>query len=695
MKNKPMTAIRTVAAVASLAIIALFIYTWHTHTYRNYIEDVGDVPLWLWVTGYLKNILWPWFITVLITISAYVIGYFSLSRIFKLKQNGIGFFFSVGLGFGILSALGWLLGWIHLLYSPVLIIIVLGSIAAGWKIVRDLIMDFRVPWKGWQWWDIALFVGILLFIFRTAFLAANPSIGMDATATHLFQAKSYLADHVLRYSPLFSFIALAHMLTSFQMAMGVADPGSTLQYVAMLLAGGAIYHIGIRYFGRTAALIGVLAFFAQPMVYICSMEWYTAHFVVLYTVLGLYGVLRWHESGRKSEENGEERYDHRWLMLAGLMGGLASASKITGLVPALLLIILSGKHFWRTLIFTIASAFPWYIFNVIHFGNPVFPHFDNLLGFLKFGTMESATETTAETKALPGGFYPWSDPWTQTFQFNAPWAKEGEPSKIGPFMLAFTIPLIFIPIKKWTRTAIYTGVFVLVAYAYWLFIEKTFSPRYLVYVSAVHGLLAAYGLSIAFGKYKKYFVPVLLILLYIFVTDITVKYAQDKVIYDDLGRQIYLKENRDAVELFQEFNENHQDIRLYAVGFKEYRFFADFDMIDDKYVRVEGTRYRHHNESAQDLYSWLKNELGRTHIWVNDTVDEMWFTDDYLLPFDDPDFLYYFTLAFKYGPYEIFMLQPVPGTMATDPEVFEEINGDNGETESPQHDNYDVPETGP
>jgi len=412
------------------------------------------------------------------------------------------------------------------------------------------------------------------------------------------------------------------------------------------MSSSALYFLAERYFNRTAGLLGVLAYMLQPMSFITSMQWFNAHVLILYVVLMMMAILRYWETVTYGKDKRRQRSELRWIIIAGLMGGFACGVKITGLIPVGILIFFTGRQWWRTLLWVIIACSPWYLVNLVHFGNPVFPHYEQWFGWLNFGVQEQVTEFQKEVASLPPGFYPWGDPWTLTFKINAPWAKEGELSEIGPFLLAFTIPLIFMPKKNWKRPAIFLAVFCVISYAYWFLQERYFAPRYMLYIFALHGLVAAYGVSIAIRNVKHIMVPILIVLLAIFGYAVTLKYAYSTHLYVPMVREAYLQQNLPALGLFEHINENNPDWRLYEVGFRNYRFYADFDMMDDQYVWHLGDRYRFHNAEAQDLHDWLLS-LNRTHILIDEGSTEMWNNERYQLPRTDPEFEYYFQPALR------------------------------------------------
>ncbi len=694
MNNTLMKYVRLAAFFGALAVIILYTYRHHVYMWMT-VGGMPEAPITVWVPGFIRYMLWPWIATLIIALASYSAGHFVLGKLGKVTYQGASVLYCLATGMGVMAVMVWILGWLHLLYSGLLVVLILGCIGFGWKTIWGLFRNIKPAWSTWKWWDIGLLILIALFIWRTMFLSANPSIGHDATATHLFQAKHYLDIHVIRYSPLFSFIALQHMLTVLQFAIGIPDPGSILPYFAMVMASAGLFFLGERYFSRTAGLLGVLAYLLQPMSFVTSMQWFTAHMLIMYVVLMMMAILRFWETVTYGKDNRRQRSEFRWIIIAGLMGGFACAVKITGLIPVAILIMFTGRQWWRTLLWVVIACSPWYLVNLIHFGNPVFPHYEQWFGWLKFGIQEQVTQFQSEITAIPAGFYPWTNPWALTFYTNAPWAQEGQLSEIGPFLFAFTIPLFFMPKKNWKRPAIFLALFCLISYAYWYFNETSFLPRYLLYIFALHGLLAAYGVSTAIRNMKHIMVPLLIVLLTIFGYAVTLKYAFSTHIYVPMIREAYLQQNLPALQLFRHINENNPDWRVYEVGFRNYRFFAEFDLMDDQYVWHTGDRYRFHNEEALDLHDWLLSH-DRTHIIVNEGNQEMWYNERYVLPRQDPEFDYYFQPALRLEDWLVYEVMQDPERAARERRYSELAAGETttGETSTVETEDSVDPDSG-
>jgi 4-amino-4-deoxy-L-arabinose transferase-like glycosyltransferase len=170
----------------------------------------------------------------------------------------------------------------------------------------------------------------------------------------------------------------------------------------------AVYALGRRFLPSGAALLAVMAVYTMPdAAYLAQsakvdMGW------IFFETLCLAAYFAWMDS----EDEGERR---RWLILAGLWLGWAAGSKNqTYISIALLGIWLLGhslikagfvKAIQNGLTFgaaTLASAFPYYLYNAVVHRNPFYPVFADLFVTLFAATPSPRSELGTEV------FYPWT-----------------------------------------------------------------------------------------------------------------------------------------------------------------------------------------------------------------------------------------------------------------------------------------------
>jgi hypothetical protein len=316
---------------------------------------------------------------------------------------------------------------------------------------------------------------IVWWVGRTFLLQFNPSGGFDAIHAHLWQVKCYLQHGGYYFNPDHTNIALVHCWTLMQRLMFVGDAGATLQYMAYLMSALFLFKLGERYDCKLTGLLAALIYLIRPMNYVAAEEWFTDGFVVMYVLAALWAI-----SSKMTP------------VVIGLLLGFGCASKITMLLPAILLIALCGRNWWRVALWALIGLAPWYMVNSFEYGNPLFPFKDAWFSWIPWGAHHTPDVVYAYSRqTLPDN---WFKPEMFIFWYsNSPIHRVGEMSTVGPWLLATTVCLFAVPLRKWTKPVIVLAWLVGAMYLYWIFGENYFHVRYMLYALALHGLLGAWG----------------------------------------------------------------------------------------------------------------------------------------------------------------------------------------------------------
>lgn len=475
-----------------ILIAVAFILAWN---YHHHVFMYGDARILDWSLGVAVFIVKPMVITALLLYACYVIGRW-------LVQDWM---VACALGMGFMAAFMWFLTVVGLLNQWIVLVVVVTIVLVGlgrypiWKfppIIKS------TPYSGnsklwmrewvrhandWSTTDKIILAVILAWVGRTCLLSFNPSIGFDAIHAHLWQIQNMIAAGRYLFNPHYTNIALAHSLTTVQMLCFVGDPGSTLQYGCGLLSAGFLYRIGSWLGNRTTGLLAALIWLATPITYFCMTQWFAGGVMVMFLMAGASIIARSYEW----KVNTQPWWGSREV---GLLLGFACAAKITALPVALLLIPLAGCYWWRVTLWMIAAASPWYIINVIQYGNPFFPFMDQYFGWMSWGMNEDAGSLYSRP-VLPENWFAWDNGLMNWWYGNSPVGQGGEMSIAGPLQIALTLPLLFVPIRKWSKPVIVLIGIVVLLYAYFGLVEGIFHPRYMLPVFALHGLLAAWGIT--------------------------------------------------------------------------------------------------------------------------------------------------------------------------------------------------------
>jgi 4-amino-4-deoxy-L-arabinose transferase-like glycosyltransferase len=253
--------------------------------------------------------------------------------------------FSLLLGFGALAGatagLG-LLGLLHLAATiPTLALLML---PVAWRLpVVARRLRCGAVWVRPRWWggDLRLPAAALAYLslcFIAALLwALAPSVLWDALAVHLPLPAKYAAEHAFVEFPDYVAVdsfGLGHALFTLGFVLGGQPLPTLFHFTFGLVTTGLVFSMARRLAGPVAGWVAAVGFASMPLV---TWEAGTALidlFVTGYTFACMYALLRWWQDDQAE-----------WLVVAGVLGGLAAATKLNAglfLAPAALLATLVG-----------------------------------------------------------------------------------------------------------------------------------------------------------------------------------------------------------------------------------------------------------------------------------------------------------------------------------------------------------------
>jgi 4-amino-4-deoxy-L-arabinose transferase-like glycosyltransferase len=294
------------------------------------------------------------------------------------------------LGFGCLSVCASVLGWCRSLNrGTAFATLALASLAClpRLKEARRTVCcrwaNFKAQWYGADLRWVALGTTVLAACAFFPFLWATiPSVHWDAISAHLPVSQAYaspqgfaaVANYWFAYPP-----SQAHLLYALGLALvGQPLPG-LLHFTFGLLTATLLFSLALRLAGRVAAWIATIAFASMPLVGWLAGSAYMDLFVTAFVFASVYAFFRWRESMRS-----------RWLLVAGVFGGLGAACKANALMmvaPCLvysLAATIRQRKFRATapaLLGAVAAILflpaPWFLRNWIWTGNPFYPLYAN------------------------------------------------------------------------------------------------------------------------------------------------------------------------------------------------------------------------------------------------------------------------------------------------------------------------------
>lgn len=234
-------------------------------------------------------------------------------------------------------------------------------------------------------------------------LALYPPLHFDATLYHLALARRYAATHHIAPVPEVRFPVFPQLNeVLFAAALLLCDDlgAQLLQVLMMAAAALALYAWGRRLFSATAGLLAAALWLGSPLVVWLGTSAYIDMGLTLYCTLASYAMLVALRGG-----------DRGFVVLAGMMGGWAASSKYLGLFFLLAFGLCALYLGWRwcrgslPIYYAVAGALagaPWYLYNLWHTGNPVFPFLGQLFGY-SYWSPEDLRYQLQEMRSHGGG----------------------------------------------------------------------------------------------------------------------------------------------------------------------------------------------------------------------------------------------------------------------------------------------------
>ena len=299
--------------------------------------------------------------------------------------------FAVAIGFGLIATAVIGLGLAQLLTRPTLWIMAVAMAIVVRHDLSDLVSTFperlraalvvRQSLRG-HGRMLALLVPLSELMFVALLLRAlTPPAENDVLTYHLQGPNRFL--ELGGFAPLFDIqqanMPLAvNMLYLMGLAFGSDELGGVLHLALAVLLAAATFALGRRFFGERAGWIAATTFISTQLLLVVATVAFVDYGVAFFDFLAVYAFLVWRESGRRG-----------WLVVSGMMVGCALASKylgvITGVSLGFWLLVLAIRRWPRVgiagvigllLAFALPAglvAAPWYLKNLIWFGNPVWP----------------------------------------------------------------------------------------------------------------------------------------------------------------------------------------------------------------------------------------------------------------------------------------------------------------------------------
>ncbi|KPL78849.1 hypothetical protein ADN00_06450 [Ornatilinea apprima] len=412
------------------------------------------------------------------------------------------FVFSMALGLGSLSFLSLGLAFLGQ-YTPASLLMIMGATALGglvWLLAsririgahnqldESLEISLREPTNG-LWWGILFTVGMISLVGALA-----PESEYDALWYHLWLPAQWLqSGHPVDI--LEEYISLYPMnwslLYGAAMTVGNVISAKLIHWAALLLCALSLAAFTRRFFPQAPALLAAAVFVATPTVLWESTTAYNDLGLTFYLFLAIYALERYMESDQR-----------KWLLLTGLMVGLAMAIKHLALFGLLLLAIILflqrlGKKEWKRGlveagvlgIIGLVLALPYYARSALASGNPFFPEMFGIFGATPPQRWDWVTESGLNAFKARFGFGR-----SLPALMGLPWLLTTRAYRFGGFLGCAYLLLLPWGVLDWrdARWWRWAG-FALAYLALWASPISSFQLRFLVPLTPLLAVLAAAG----------------------------------------------------------------------------------------------------------------------------------------------------------------------------------------------------------
>ena len=570
---------------------------------------------------YLKAlILFILFISFALLIGYRLLLVFSFTKVLNRAET---FVFSFALGIGFISFLVFFLGLCHILFLKwVLLILILAALISSKSVYLFIktnqfsSYDFKYMYSS----KLRMFLVVLvsLSLLMTLIGTVAPAKGNDALVYHLSDAKYFAQHHLVTFIPYTSSSVYPYFMEMlFTLAMLFDNPLlAKLFHFSMAFFGGlAVYSLGWRYINKEVAIIATAIFYLTPGVFTQATYAYIDIGWAFYTFMGFYAIMLWDFSSER-----------RWLVLAGVMCGIAADTKYIGLITPVtvgLVLVIKGflqkekykdlaRNFALFSIIVVIIIFPYYIRSFLYTGNPFYPFYAKYIaesGWYGHDGFDFGMKKTFLNFIV--------SPWYVTFYPGKIFG--GSESQLSPLYLAFLPALIFL--RKKGKPILLISIFVGIFYFFWFF--KFPAVRYILPIIPFLALLCGYVVW-AMDNRSRYFGYLIKTVFSVFLVlnfGLCIYYNREELVFFSNGANVedYLSKQDRSSKVFQYINKHTPPTSKILIIGELRTLYLDRENIREIYYRIYD---KYHLKDIIEIIDDLKSK-GITHILYAETQNKI------------------------------------------------------------------------
>jgi 4-amino-4-deoxy-L-arabinose transferase-like glycosyltransferase len=482
-------------------------------------------------------------------------------------------------------------------------------------------------------WALALGAVIAVHAFLNLVGAMAPPSMADPLRHHLASPAYYADVGGFPFVPVifWNIPGVLHVGYTVELLVASDIAPAVTHFTFSLLTAGAVFVLGRRFANWKVGLIAAAIFYSLPMTTELASAPMVEMAAAFFAVLAVYALLT---AGKSA--------DLRWILLAGLLGGLAGATKPWALLagPAGLAVILVVQRSGilhqprRTAISLVAFSFafglvlgPWLIRNYVAAGDPLWPiGYQVFRGdmwtdwhFEKFSSWETGPGKSILNFVL--------GPWNLTNEIGSFTQDRGPLSG----SLLTPILLIFIPAawlfggarNKATGSLLAAlGAFAALAYVVWFAGYQ--QPRYIQVTHPLLAVMAGAGVVAVCAEGRRWLglaAMALLALSLVGTLGVSVAFNSGffPVVFGAESRDEFLEAKVSNISSVTWVNENlPQDARVLVMGLAGWYYFDREWLVGDSAYQGH---LAYHDMASPDGLAIKLGEAGVTHVLVQGAVD--------------------------------------------------------------------------
>ncbi|MFC1485084.1 ArnT family glycosyltransferase [bacterium] len=534
--------------------------------------------------------------------------------------------FSLGFGFSAIILLMFIIAITGILYKS----IALGILCVGFLLaVKNFITHKRPPdlhIKDSNTKSLSLlekiFIFIIIFSVVPIFISTlAPETFYDSLIAHLGIPLKWIQEHRLFSIPFNSVSDMPvniHLIYTIGLMLYDEVLVKLIHFMFFILTGYSVYSICKNYLNKSTGIFATLIFTSTPLIMFIAARSGIEMGLAFFEVLSVLAILNWINNR-----------DKKWFYIAGIMNGISVGGKYTSIAGLIsmsvaifgYLFIIEKNNFRKCIkhasifaLISLLTASPWFIKNIINWGNPFVP----LLKSLAISDTDRLLQVVDPPKVT----------WTLKKLILFPWywttgvlQMESKPG----LLYIFIAPIILFT-KNLKKEIKLLGIYIIPYVIIALTLGRAYMRYSLPMAPIICIILAAYVINISDKTIKQIFtifaIPLIIMNISTGMIFLQTNVNPANVVFGFESKESYLSTMRPThpypyYKAAKWINTNTpKDAKILEIG-ETRNFYIQRKTINNNiYFMTPIVEFTKQSKSAQELATLLKNK-GITHILLN------------------------------------------------------------------------------